>query len=281
MRTPADVFDAARRCVLAWDADGYADLFAADGVLEVPFAPDEWRPRVVRGRDEVRATLRRNMQRGKDAGRRMLAYHDVVLHPCADPDVLVAEFEVEGRTAEAESYRLPYVHVLTVKAGEIASLRDYFSGRTASLATKTASAGPPREDVALFEELRSAILDWDVDAYADLFAADAVIAWPFAPPALGMEPVRGRENIRALTATNMARADAAGRRVVAYHDVRMHPSTEPGVLVVEMIAERRLAGGESSRLPYVWILEVKDGRITALRDYFEAGSTVYAAPRAS
>ena len=36
--TPADVLDQRRHLILSGDADGYADLFAPDGVIESPFA---------------------------------------------------------------------------------------------------------------------------------------------------------------------------------------------------------------------------------------------------
>ena len=37
--TPADVLARRRHLILSGDADGYADLFAPDGVVEAPFAP--------------------------------------------------------------------------------------------------------------------------------------------------------------------------------------------------------------------------------------------------
>ena len=58
--TPADVL-ARRRCLLlSGDADGYADLFAPDGVTETPFAPPG-APARLEGREAIREHSRHVM----------------------------------------------------------------------------------------------------------------------------------------------------------------------------------------------------------------------------
>jgi ketosteroid isomerase-like protein len=136
MSTPKEVFGRARACVLSFDADGYADLFAETGVLEIPFAPSEMMPRRLEGREEIRRAIGLGMGRARDAGRRMLDYHNIVMHQSIDPEVLIVEFEAEGQNAAGEVYRLPYIHVLRVRDGEIVSLRDYFGAASVNLALK-------------------------------------------------------------------------------------------------------------------------------------------------
>lgn len=50
------------------------------------------------------------------------------VHETADPEVVVAEFEVHGeRTGGAEPFTFSDVVVLRARGGEILSLRDYWS----------------------------------------------------------------------------------------------------------------------------------------------------------
>ncbi len=126
-------------CLLAYDVDGYAEVFAEDGVLEWPFAPPDWTRRL-EGRAAIRAHVESNLARSKAAGRRLFALHDVMLHE-ASPHSLVAEFAVEVRASDGSSTLVPYVHVLRLTHdGHIASLRDYFGVATARLAQSNDSA---------------------------------------------------------------------------------------------------------------------------------------------
>ena len=58
--TPADVLARRRRLILSGDADGYADLFAPDGVTEAPFAPPG-APSRLEGRETIREYSRQVM----------------------------------------------------------------------------------------------------------------------------------------------------------------------------------------------------------------------------
>jgi uncharacterized protein len=111
-----------------YDMDGQADLYAQDGTLELPFAPPGV-PRRIRGREEIREYLRAAGQRARQAGRRIVRYDPVVVHETADPEVIVAEFELHGEvTATGGAYRMPFIQVLRVRDGRILSMRDYFAG---------------------------------------------------------------------------------------------------------------------------------------------------------
>jgi ketosteroid isomerase-like protein len=112
--------------VKAYDAEGYADVFADDAVLEFPFAPAGWPAKLV-GRAAILASLRLNFARARDAGRRVVELRPVV-HEGADAATAVVELEarIESSTT-GRSCTLRYVHVYRVRDGRVLSLRDYFS----------------------------------------------------------------------------------------------------------------------------------------------------------
>ncbi len=117
-----------------YDMDGQADLYAPDGTLELPFAPPGV-PRRIWGREEIRGFLGAAGQRARDAGRRILRYDPLVVHETADPEVIVAEFELHGEVAATrETYRTPFIQVLRVRDGQIVSMRDYFTGEATTAA---------------------------------------------------------------------------------------------------------------------------------------------------
>ncbi|QFU88191.1 nuclear transport factor 2 family protein [Amycolatopsis sp. YIM 10] len=121
-RTARDLVDEALRRILAKDMTGFAELWAAGGVLEFPFAAAGY-PDRIEGRDAVREYLR-------DYNDRILPERVVAseIHDVADADRVIAEFEVAGTiVASGQPYRMRYVAVITAKNGEIAHYRDYWS----------------------------------------------------------------------------------------------------------------------------------------------------------
>ncbi|MET0135719.1 MAG: nuclear transport factor 2 family protein [Kibdelosporangium sp.] len=126
-RTATDLVDEGLSLILAKDMAGFADLLAADGIVEFPFAPAGY-PQRLDGRDALHEYLR--------------GYNDHVLpetvvsrtvHRTTDPHVVVVEFEVEGTVVRTgDSYRMRYIAVVTEKGGEIAHYRDYWSPQAAA-----------------------------------------------------------------------------------------------------------------------------------------------------
>jgi ketosteroid isomerase-like protein len=124
--SPAEVFTQVQRRVLAFDGAGYASLFAPDAVVEFPFGSAPGVPTRLVGRNQIRRHVGARMEAAIAAGRRMLAYHHLVLHQTADPEVLIAEFEVEGEVVRTDRhYRLPYVQIYRIRDGLVRELRDY------------------------------------------------------------------------------------------------------------------------------------------------------------
>ena len=127
--TPRDVLERAHRLVRALDL-GFADCFAPDGVLVIPFAPPGF-PRRVAGRDAIRQVLGPAYAAARASGRRIVEYRHVVVHETADPEVLVVEFDLLGVESDGVStYQLPFIQVFRVRAGEIVEQRDYFDSLT-------------------------------------------------------------------------------------------------------------------------------------------------------
>jgi ketosteroid isomerase-like protein len=90
--------------------------------MEFPFAPPGW-PTRLGSREAVREYLR--------------GYTDVydirnvtekTVHETADPEVIIAELEVAGLMVRTgEPYQSRYICVITVRGGQIANYRDYWS----------------------------------------------------------------------------------------------------------------------------------------------------------
>ncbi|MGE5335596.1 MAG: nuclear transport factor 2 family protein [Nitrososphaerota archaeon] len=117
-----------------YDMDGQADLYAVDGVLDLPFAPSGM-PHRIRGREAIRALLAAAGQRARQAGRKITRYDPLVIHDTADPEVIIAEFDLHGEvTPTGAVYRMPFIQVLRVRNGEIVSMRDYFTSEVFDVA---------------------------------------------------------------------------------------------------------------------------------------------------
>jgi ketosteroid isomerase-like protein len=143
--TPLDVWQATMRCYLQRDIDGFANLFAPDGVMELPFAVPGVASRMT-GRDEIHRTLAPLWHASAATGVRVLG-HEVLAAHSGDPSAVAVEFEVFGEEATGATYRLRYVHALRIdRDGRIALLRDYVDARVLAerRAAVIAAAGSPR-----------------------------------------------------------------------------------------------------------------------------------------
>jgi ketosteroid isomerase-like protein len=120
-----------------------ADLYAEDAVVEQPFAPSP--PRRLDGREVIRAHFAAAAQ-----GPLELKASNVVVHDTADPEVVVAEFDYDGRVATTgRSFRAANIQVLRVRDGRIVSSRDYhdhlaLAAAVGRLEALVASIGPPQ-----------------------------------------------------------------------------------------------------------------------------------------
>jgi ketosteroid isomerase-like protein len=108
--------------LFAQDMASFAGLWAADGVLEFPFAAPGYPARV-----EGRAAVTEYM-RGYPDILQINEIKDRVLHQSVDPEVVIAEFAAAGTVvATGAPYRMSYIAVITVRNNEIQRYRDYWS----------------------------------------------------------------------------------------------------------------------------------------------------------
>lgn len=119
-RTPRETVELLLRTTVEGSRDDIADLYDPDVVIEIPFAPDGI-PSETKGRENMRARMR-----GAASMFDFDAVRDVTLHETADPEVIIAEYRVQGTvTATSVPFTLSYITVTRVVDGLIVSSRDY------------------------------------------------------------------------------------------------------------------------------------------------------------
>jgi ketosteroid isomerase-like protein len=102
--------------------------------------------------------------------------------------------------------------------------------------------------------------------FADLFAADGVLAYPFAPPGHPAE-LRGREAIRAFFAGMGGTRELFAMEGV---DAQAWETDDPEVVVTEIIHHGRSnVTGASYRLTALGIIRVRGGEIVRYDDYMD------------
>ncbi|KQU53333.1 hypothetical protein ASG84_24425 [Rhodococcus sp. Leaf278] len=126
------IVDRALDLLLDHDMEGFSDLWAADGVIEFPFAAVGY-PSRIEGREAIREY--------------MSGYSDIldvreltskIIHLTTDPDVAVAEFELAGIAPKTgHAYSMRYVAVVTTDGSHIRHYRDYWSPLAAADAIGT------------------------------------------------------------------------------------------------------------------------------------------------
>ncbi|MDR7277101.1 nuclear transport factor 2 family protein [Catenuloplanes atrovinosus] len=117
--------------------------------------------------------------------------------------------------------------------------------------------------VAVFRRATDALLAHDMAAFTALYADDAVMEFPFAPPG---RPQRldGRAAVEAYLDGYTDWLD-----IQRIHDVVVHETADPRVIVAELAASGRVvATGAPYTARYVAVLTIVDGRIRHYRDYW-------------
>jgi ketosteroid isomerase-like protein len=141
--SPRQVLESLLRGISDGRWDDLADLYAEDAVVEQPFAPTP--PRRLEGREAIRAHF------AAAQGPLRLEASNVVVHDTGDAEVVVAEFDYDGRVATTgRAFRVANIQVLRVRDGRIVSSRDYHDhlalaaavGRLQALAASIGSSQP-------------------------------------------------------------------------------------------------------------------------------------------
>ncbi|MEU9988875.1 nuclear transport factor 2 family protein [Streptomyces sp. NPDC048045] len=120
--TPAELYRHSLRLLLDKDIDGWVGLWAEDGVMEFPFAPDGW-PRRLEGRPAVAAYMRDYPDHIDLHG-----FPDLQIHETTDPRTIVVEMRGVGRLVQSDSpFEMTYIAVVNVQHGRITAYRDYWN----------------------------------------------------------------------------------------------------------------------------------------------------------
>jgi uncharacterized protein (TIGR02246 family) len=123
--TPADVLAQRRRLILSGDADGYADLFAPDAVIESPFAPPG-APSRLEGREAIREYSRHVMA----SPLRLEDFEVAELYQTQDPEVVIVEMHAKATlTTTGQSFAATSIQILRIREGQIVLFRDFANPR--------------------------------------------------------------------------------------------------------------------------------------------------------
>jgi uncharacterized protein (TIGR02246 family) len=124
--TPADVLARRRQLMLDGDADGLADLFAPDAVIEFSFHGPPGTPVRLAGREVIREYSRQVMA----SPLRLEDYEVTELYQAQDPEVVIVEMRAKATmTTTGRSIAASSIQVLRIRDGHIVLFRDYADPR--------------------------------------------------------------------------------------------------------------------------------------------------------
>jgi uncharacterized protein len=124
--TPVDILARRRHLILNSDADGFADLFAPDAVIELPFAGPPGMPARMEGREAIR----QNARRVTTSPLRLEDFEVAELYQTQDPEVVIVEMRTKGTvTTTGRSFTATSVQVLRIREGQIVLFRDFADPR--------------------------------------------------------------------------------------------------------------------------------------------------------
>ena len=122
---------------------------------------------------------------------------------------------------------------------------------------------PSATPADLLAQRRRLLLSGDIDGFADLFAPDAVIESPFAPPGVPSR-LEGREAIREYSRAVMA----SPLRLEDFEVTELYQTQDPEVVITEMRAQGTVTTtGRSFTTTSVQIIRIREGRIVHSRDF--------------
>ena len=124
--SPVDVLARRRQLMLDGDADGFADLFAPDAVIEFSFHGPPGTPVRLEGREAIREYSRRVMA----SPLRLEDYEVTELYQTQDPAVVIAEMRAKATvTTTGRSITATSIQVLRIREGHIVLFRDFADPR--------------------------------------------------------------------------------------------------------------------------------------------------------
>ena len=123
---PADVLARRRHLTLNGDADGLADLFAPDAVIEFSFHGPPGTPVRLEGREAIREYSRQVTA----SPLRIEGYEVTELYQTQDPEVVIMEMRAKGTvTTTGRSFAATSIQILRIREGHIVLWRDFADPR--------------------------------------------------------------------------------------------------------------------------------------------------------
>src|SRR5690242_9514853 len=124
--TPADVLARRRQLMLHGDADGLADLFAPDAVIEFSFHGPPGTPVRLEGRAAIREYSRRVVA----SPLHLEEYEVAEFYQTQDPEVVIVEMRAKATlTTTGRSITAASIQVLRIREGRIVLFRDFADPR--------------------------------------------------------------------------------------------------------------------------------------------------------
>src|SRR5258708_34197354 len=124
--TPADVLSRRRELMLDGDADGFADLFAPDAVMEFCFHGPPGTAVRLEGREAISEYSRRVMA----SPMRIEDFEVTELYQTEDPEVVIVEVRAKATlTTTGRSITAMSIQVLRIQEGRIVLFRDFADPR--------------------------------------------------------------------------------------------------------------------------------------------------------
>ena len=124
--TPADVLARRRQLIVSGDADGFADLFTPDAVIEFVFHASPGTPVRLEGREAISEYSRRVMA----SPMRIEDFEVTVLYQTQDPEVVIVEVRAKATlTTTGRSITAMSIQILRIREGHIVLFRDFADPR--------------------------------------------------------------------------------------------------------------------------------------------------------
>jgi uncharacterized protein len=124
--SPADVLARRRQVMLDGDADGLADLFAPDAVIEFTFHGPPGTPVRLAGREVIREYSRQVMA----SPLRLEDFEVIELYQTQDPEAVIVEMRTTGTvTTTGRPFTATSIQVLRIREGHIVLFRDFADPR--------------------------------------------------------------------------------------------------------------------------------------------------------
>jgi uncharacterized protein len=121
----------------------------------------------------------------------------------------------------------------------------------------------PTSPADLYRHSLRLLLDKNIPGWVGLWAENGVMEFPFAPGGWP-ERLEGKEAIAAYMRPYPDHIDLRD-----FPDLRIHETTDPQTIVVEMRGVGRLVDtGSRFDMTYIAVVTVQDGHFTSYRDYW-------------